>query len=148
MFTAIFIKRPYLLYYFFFSFPLRVGAMPATLTTLPDLQRMQHIVGTQISVEGQGKGVHNDCLYTTTRIAFPQDLESFCQDSLSLCTRSEMGMAEVCPTYGPFSVFVLLTNPSPSHTCFGYAIPLTGLQVNQTGLSTFLSAKAALCTLA
>lgn len=122
--------------------------MPATSTTLPNLQWMQHVVGTQISVEGRGEGVHNDCLYTTTRTAFRRDLESFCQDSLSLCTISEVGMAEVCPTHGPFSVFLLLTNPSPCHACFGYAIPLTGLQVNQTGLSTFLSAKAALCTLA
>lgn len=87
--------------------------MPTTLTTLPDLQWMQHVVGTQISVEGWGEGAHNDCLSTTMRTAFRRDLESFCQDSLSLCTRSEMGTAEVCPTYGPFPVFLLLTNPSP-----------------------------------
>ena len=53
--------------------------MPATLTTLPNLQWMQHVVGTQISVEGRGEGVHNDCLYTTTRTTFRRDLESFCQ---------------------------------------------------------------------
>lgn len=51
--------------------------MPATLTTLPDLQWMQNIVGTQISVEGQGGGAHNDCLSTTTRTAFRRDVESF-----------------------------------------------------------------------
>ena len=61
----------------FFFISLRAGAMPATLTTLPDLQWMQHIVGTQISVEGRGEGVHNDCLSTTTRTAFRRDVESF-----------------------------------------------------------------------
>lgn len=70
---------------------------------------------------------------------------SSCSAQILPLPMSEMGTAKVCPAYSLLCVSSA-GQLVPSNTCFRHAIPLVSLQFNQTGLSAFLSAEAALYT--